>query len=146
MRSMPQPRRTAWALIATLVATIGFTAAAPSAVFGNVPTPALCPDGMPTQWTDDVHPPTTVRVLRAEGWTEEDLRRALSGLVRKLPRRLGEVPARPLGEAAAVRVIGELAHDDGVGSAQETWPGLRVGGLAQATFRLPFNGVSKGWN
>jgi len=77
-----------------------------------------------------------VRVLRAEGWTEDDLRRALSGLVRKLPRRLGDVPARPLGEAAAVRVIAELAHDDGVGSAQETWPGLRVGGLAQATFRL----------
>jgi type VII secretion protein EccE len=77
-----------------------------------------------------------VRVLRAEGWTEDDLRRALSGLVRKLPRRLGGVPARPLGEAAAVRVIGELAHDDGGGSALETWPGLRVGGLAQATFRL----------
>jgi type VII secretion protein EccE len=77
-----------------------------------------------------------VRVLRSEGWTEDDLRRALSGLVRKLPRRLGTVPARPLGEAAAVRVIAELAHDDGVGSAQETWPGLRVGGLAQATFRL----------
>jgi type VII secretion protein EccE len=77
-----------------------------------------------------------VRVLRAEGWSEDDLRRALSGLVRKLPRRLGDVPARPLGEAAVVRVIGELAHDDGVESAQETWPGLRVGGLAQATFRL----------
>jgi ESX secretion system protein EccE len=77
-----------------------------------------------------------VRVLRAEGWTENDLRVALSGLVRKLPRRLGDVAARPLGEAAAVRVIAELAHDDGVGSPQETWPGLRVGGLAQATFRL----------
>ena len=77
-----------------------------------------------------------VRVLRAEGWTEDDLRRALSGLIRKLPRRLGNVPARPLGEAAVLRVIGELAHDDGVGSAQETWPGLRVGGLAQTTFRL----------
>jgi type VII secretion protein EccE len=77
-----------------------------------------------------------VRVLRAEGWTEDDLRRALSGLVRKLPRRLGNVPARPLGEAAAIRVISELAHDDAVGSVQETWPGLRVGGLAQATFRL----------
>jgi type VII secretion protein EccE len=77
-----------------------------------------------------------VRVLRAEGWSEQDLRRALSGLVRKLPRRLGAVPARPLGEAAAVRVIAEMAHDDGAGSAQETWPGLRVGGLVQATFRL----------
>lgn len=77
-----------------------------------------------------------VRVLRAEGWTEDDLRIALSGLVRKLPRRLGGVVARPLGEAASVRVIAEMAHDDGVGSARETWPGLRVGGLAQATFRL----------
>jgi type VII secretion protein EccE len=77
-----------------------------------------------------------VRVLAAEGWSGEDLRHALSGLVRKLPRRLGAVPARPLGEAAAIRVIGELAHDDGAGSAQESWPGLRIGGLTQATFRL----------
>jgi type VII secretion protein EccE len=78
-----------------------------------------------------------VRVLRAEGWSEEDLRRSLSGLVRKLTRRLGAVPARPLGEAAAVRVIAELAHEDGDDDpARESWPGLRVGGLAQATFRL----------
>jgi type VII secretion protein EccE len=77
-----------------------------------------------------------VRVLRAEGWTENDLRRALSGLVRKMPRRLGQVPARPLGEAATVRVISELAYDDGVSPALETWPGLRIGGLTQATFRL----------
>ncbi|GAB2613555.1 hypothetical protein Aab01nite_69800 [Paractinoplanes abujensis] len=77
-----------------------------------------------------------VRVLRAEGWSEDELRRSLSGLVRKLVRRLSAVPARPLGEAAALRVIAELAHDDGAGSAQETWPALRVGGLAQTTFRL----------
>ena len=77
-----------------------------------------------------------VRVLREEGWSEEELRRSLSGLVRKLVRRLSSVPARPLGEAAALRVIAEVAHDDGVGPAQETWPGLRVGGLAQSTFRL----------
>ncbi|MFG1605556.1 type VII secretion protein EccE [Actinoplanes sp. NPDC049265] len=77
-----------------------------------------------------------VRVLHSEGWSEEDLRRSLSGLVRKIPRRLGDVPARPLGEAAALRVIGELAHDDAIGPAQEMWPGLRIGGLAQATYRL----------
>ena len=77
-----------------------------------------------------------VRVLRAEGWSEEDLRRALSGLVRKLVRKLSPTAARPLGEAAALRVIAELAHDDGSGAARETWPGLRVGGLTQATFRL----------
>ncbi|WP_250002223.1 type VII secretion protein EccE [Actinoplanes sp. M2I2] len=79
----------------------------------------------------------SVRVLRSEGWSEEESRRALSGLARKLVRRLSSVPARPLGEAAALRVIAELAHDDGAaGSAQETWPGVRVGGLAQTTFRL----------
>lgn len=77
-----------------------------------------------------------VRVLQSEGWSTDDLRRSLSGLVRKIPRRLGGVPARPLGEAAALRVIAELAHDDGAGPMQETWPGLHLGGLAQATFRL----------
>ncbi|SNY70958.1 type VII secretion protein EccE [Paractinoplanes atraurantiacus] len=77
-----------------------------------------------------------VRVLRAEGWSPEELHRSLSGLVRKLVRRLSAVPAKPLGEAAAMRVIAELAHHDGVGPAQETWPGLRVGGLAQSTFQL----------
>jgi type VII secretion protein EccE len=77
-----------------------------------------------------------VRVLREEGWSDDELRQSLAGLVRKLVRRLSAAPARPLGEAAALRVLAELAHDDGVGPAQETWPGLRVGGLAQATFRL----------
>jgi type VII secretion protein EccE len=77
-----------------------------------------------------------IRVRYAEGWSADDLHRALSGLVRKVPRRLGKVPARPLGEAAALRVIAELAHDDGTAAAQETWGGLRIGGLAQTTFRL----------
>jgi type VII secretion protein EccE len=77
-----------------------------------------------------------VRVLRTEGWSEEELFRSLSGLARKLVRRLATVPARPLGEAAALRVIAELAHDDGAGPAQEFWPGVKVGGLAQATYRL----------
>jgi type VII secretion protein EccE len=77
-----------------------------------------------------------VRVLRTEGWSEEELLRALTGLSRKLVRRLATVPARPLGEAAAVRVIGELAHDDGATGAQEFWPGVKIGGLSQATYRL----------
>jgi type VII secretion protein EccE len=77
-----------------------------------------------------------VRVLRTEGWSEEELLRALAGLARKLVRRLSAVPARPLGEAAAIRVISEIAHDDGAGSAQEFWPGVKVGGLAQAAYRL----------
>ncbi|WP_433373276.1 type VII secretion protein EccE [Actinoplanes sp. CA-142083] len=77
-----------------------------------------------------------VRVLRAEGWSDDELLRTLSGLVRKMTRRLSAAPARPLGEAAALRALAEIAHDEGVGGAQETWPGLRVGGLAQTTFRL----------
>jgi type VII secretion protein EccE len=78
----------------------------------------------------------TVRVLRTEGWSDDDLLRSLSGIVRKLPRRLGDVPARPLGETAALRVLAELAHHTDTDATQESWPGLRVGGLAQATFRL----------
>jgi len=77
-----------------------------------------------------------VRVLRAEGWSDDELLRTLSGLVRKMTRRLSSVPARTLGEAAAVRVLAELAHDDGIGGAQESWSALRVGGLAQTTFRM----------
>ena len=78
----------------------------------------------------------TVRIVRAEGWSEDELRRSLSSLTRRLLRRLAAVPARPLGEAATVRVIAELAHDDGSGPLRETWSGLRIGGLTQATFRL----------
>jgi hypothetical protein len=74
-------------------------------------------------------------VLHAEGFSEQELRQALSGLARKLPRRLA-VPARPLGEAAIVRVFAEFAHHGDSGSAQETWPGLRLGGLTQATFHV----------
>ena len=77
-----------------------------------------------------------VRVLRADGWAEDDLRRALSGLVRKLPRRLGGMPVRPLGDAAAARAIAEFAHDDGATGAREGWASLRMGGLVQATYRL----------
>ncbi|HEX8345226.1 MAG TPA: type VII secretion protein EccE [Actinoplanes sp.] len=77
-----------------------------------------------------------VRVLRAEGWADDDLRRALSSLIRKLPRRLGGVPIRPLGEAAAMLVIAETAHHDGVGPDEEVWSALRLGGLSQATFQL----------
>jgi type VII secretion protein EccE len=77
-----------------------------------------------------------VRVLRAEGWSGEDLGRFLSSLVRRLPRRLGGVPVRPLGESAVARALAELAHHSGHQPVQESWDGLRAGGLAQATFRL----------
>jgi type VII secretion protein EccE len=77
-----------------------------------------------------------VRVGYAEGWSGDDLRRSLSGLIRKIRRRLGGVPVRPLGAAAALRIMAELAHGDGPGIAAETWAGLRVGHTIQATYRL----------
>jgi hypothetical protein len=70
---MPQPRRTAWALIASLLATIAFSAGSGVALAANqAPTvgdPAtLCSPGhMPTKWGDELHPPQTVRVLRSKG-------------------------------------------------------------------------------
>ncbi|HWH01898.1 MAG TPA: type VII secretion protein EccE [Pilimelia sp.] len=77
-----------------------------------------------------------VRVARGEPWSEEDLRRALSGVVRKLRRRLGEAPSRPLGPTALLRVITDLAHHDGGQPARESWPAVQVGGLLQASFRM----------
>lgn len=77
-----------------------------------------------------------VRVRRAEGWAEADLRRSLSSLVRKVRRRLGAVPSRPLGEAAALAVLADLAHHDLASPAREGWPAIQMGGLLQATFRL----------
>lgn len=76
-----------------------------------------------------------VRVLRVDGWSDEELRRALAGTVRRLVRRFGPVAVRPLGEHAALRVLAELAHHDGR-PAQESWQVLRSGGLLQASFRL----------
>jgi type VII secretion protein EccE len=77
-----------------------------------------------------------IRVLRAEGWSDEDLRRALSSAVRKVRRRLAPVPARPLGESAALRVLAEVAHHDAAQPAQESWQSMHLGGLLQTTFRL----------
>ena len=76
-----------------------------------------------------------VRVQRAEGWSDEDLERALSGAVRKVRAKLGGVPHRPLGEVAALRVLGEFAGHDGTQPAQEGWAALHVGGLLQTTYR-----------
>lgn len=77
-----------------------------------------------------------VRVLRVDGWTDEDLRAALSGVLRRIVRRLRPMPARPLGEHAALRVLAELAHHDGAGPVREAWPTVRTGPLLQTTFRL----------
>ena len=44
--------------------------------------------------------------------------------------------ARPLGEHAALRVLGELAHHDTGQPVRETWSAVRTGSLHQAAFRV----------
>ncbi|WNM41570.1 type VII secretion protein EccE [Micromonospora halotolerans] len=77
-----------------------------------------------------------VRALRADGWSDDELRRALSGTVRRIVRRLGPLTGRPLGGPAALRVVAELAHHDAGAPVRESWPAVTVGGLAQTTWRL----------
>ncbi|HEX6682466.1 MAG TPA: hypothetical protein VF062_06700 [Candidatus Limnocylindrales bacterium] len=77
-----------------------------------------------------------VRVQRGEGWSEHDLERALSGAVRKVRGKLGGVPHRPLGEVAALRVLGEFAGHDGAQPGQEGWAAVHVGGLLQTTYEV----------
>ncbi|MGY0007339.1 type VII secretion protein EccE [Micromonospora sp. I033] len=77
-----------------------------------------------------------VRALRADGWSDEELRRALSGTVRRIVRRLGPLTGRPLGGPAALRVVAELAHHDAGAPVRESWPAVTVGGLTQTTWRL----------
>ena len=76
-----------------------------------------------------------LRVLRTEGWSDDDLRRALSSTVRRVRRRLAPIPARPLPAGSVRRVLDEAAHH-GAHPAREQWRALRLGGLVQATFRL----------
>ena len=115
-------------------------------VFSSSPAPAPAVAGGPAgtsyrQLTDGRVAGRTrvvlaVQVLRADGWPDEDLLRALSGTLRRLVRRLGPLSARPLGGDAALRVIAELAHHEPGAPVRETWPQLTVGGLTQATWRL----------
>lgn len=111
-----------------------------------VPAPALragsaLPANSYRQLTDGRLPGHTrtllaLRVLHTEGWMEADLHRVLGGLIRKVPRRLAGVTVRPLGEAATVQALHELAHHRPAEPGAESWSGLRLGGLAQATFTL----------
>jgi type VII secretion protein EccE len=77
-----------------------------------------------------------VRVQRADGWRDDDLRRALSSLVRKVRRRLTPLPARVLEETQLLRVLAETAHHDGGRPGREAWQAVHLGGLQQASFRL----------
>ena len=76
-----------------------------------------------------------VRVLRAEGWSEDDLRRSLTSASRRISRRLAPLRARRLDGDAVLRMLTELAHHDG-SAVRESWGHSVVGGLMQASFRL----------
>jgi len=77
-----------------------------------------------------------VHVPTAEGWAEPDLRRALSGVIRKVRRKLDTVPSRVLDEDAALRALQELAGHDGANPIREGWSGVAAGGLAHAAYRV----------
>ena len=61
MPFMPHPRPSAWALIGVLLATMLFSAEAAPVAFANQPRPTC------TGWSDDLHPPDVIRVLRSKG-------------------------------------------------------------------------------
>ncbi|MGC4804819.1 type VII secretion protein EccE [Micromonospora sp. DT233] len=77
-----------------------------------------------------------VRALRMAGWTDEELRVALSGVLRRLVRRLGPVTARPLGVRATLRVLADLAHHDQGDPVLESWSAVRTGPVLHTAFRL----------
>jgi len=78
---MPQQRRAAWALIASLLATMSFAAPAFAGDGGGPvdkplvddPTEVCAPGHLPTRWMDELRPPPTVRVLRSKGPTNGDV-------------------------------------------------------------------------
>ncbi|MEV6965829.1 type VII secretion protein EccE [Hamadaea sp. NPDC051192] len=77
-----------------------------------------------------------VHVPAAEGWEETDLRRALSGVIRKVRRKLDTIPSRVLDDDAALRTVLELAAHDGANPVREAWSGVTAGGLLHASYRV----------
>ena len=75
MLSMPHPRPSAWALIGVLLATILFSSGTGVVFAAQVPGQpqvanpgSVCSPGqLPTGWKDELHPPTSIRVLRSRG-------------------------------------------------------------------------------
>ncbi|MFG2038954.1 type VII secretion protein EccE [Dactylosporangium sp. NPDC048998] len=79
-----------------------------------------------------------VRVRRAGGYRRADLEESLVVAMRRVCRLLAKagLPALPLSATSALAAVTEAAQHDPAHPVQETWTGLRVGGLHQATFRL----------
>jgi type VII secretion protein EccE len=80
-----------------------------------------------------------VRVLRDDsGWSGDDLRRALASTVRRVRRRLDQerIPHRQLGHDALLAALADLAHHHTAAPVRESWPGVSLGGLRQASLRI----------
>ncbi|GAA2386030.1 hypothetical protein GCM10010170_096180 [Dactylosporangium salmoneum] len=79
-----------------------------------------------------------VRVRRAGGYRRADLEESLVVAVRRVSRLLAKagLPALPLSATSALAAVTEAAQHDPSHPIRETWTGVRVGGLHQATFRL----------
>ncbi|MFB9340068.1 hypothetical protein, partial [Actinoplanes octamycinicus] len=72
-----------------------------------------------------------VHMSYADGWSDSELRRALTRQVRRLARRL---TAQPLDRPRAVRLFFDLSYADPAAPIHEDWTTLRTGDLSQATF------------
>jgi type VII secretion protein EccE len=95
----------------------------------------LTEDGLPAQLRAFV----AVRVDRDHpARPDSDLRRALSSTLRRVRQRLDQerVPHRPLGVAATLAAVAELAQQRPGLPMRESWVGIAVGGLCQASLRL----------
>ncbi len=78
-----------------------------------------------------------VRVVR-DGWPDEELRRILTGTLRRLRWRLTQerIEHRPLGPEATHAALAELTHYQPGAAVRESWSGLYAGGLRQASARI----------
>ncbi len=75
-----------------------------------------------------------VRVVRPPGWSDAALRPTMSGIARRVAKRIG--PHRRLNHTDALTTVAELAHHDGRSAVDDRWSSITIGGLHQACYRL----------
>jgi type VII secretion protein EccE len=80
----------------------------------------------------------SVRVRRAGGFADADLRRSLTAALRRARRRFerAQLPHRVLSAESVLGAVAELAHHEPGTPVREMWTGLELGGLRQVGFRI----------